>query len=119
MIESFLPESVKIVLMGVIALVIVLSALARKLPGVAWLQAFKLPDNRTDEQKRRARRSADILGGLEMIAAGVAMPAVYLVTSVMFFSEPTPGVLLVLGVFSVLLIGLGVGVIVKGARPNR
>jgi hypothetical protein len=119
MIESFLPESVKIVLMGIIALAIVLSALARKLPNVAWLQFFRLQDNRTEEQKRRARRSGDILGGLEMIMAGVAVPAVYLVGSVMFFNDPTRGTLLLVGAISVVLIALGVGVIVKTARSNR
>jgi magnesium-transporting ATPase (P-type) len=118
MIESFLPEPVKMVLMGIISLVIVLSALQRKMPNVAWLQAFKLQDNRTEEQKRRAQRSASMLGGFEMIFAGVAVPAVYLVGTVMFFNEPTQGALLLVGALSVVLIGLGVRVIVKAARST-
>src|SRR5687767_4242094 len=102
MIESFLPESVKMVLMGIVSVVIVLSALARRMPHVAWLQTFKLEDKRTEEQKRKAQRSANILGGLEMIIAGVALPAAYVIVTVMLFNEPSQVVLLLLGAFSVL-----------------
>src|SRR5687768_15470 len=119
MVESFLPESVKMVLMGIVSVVIVLSALAGRMPDVAWLQTFKLQDKRTEEQKRRARRSANILGGLEMIVAGVALPAVYVIPTVMFFNEPSQRVLLLLGAFSIALIGIGVRVIVKAARAER
>lgn len=119
MVESFLPESVKMVLMGIVSVVMVLSALARRMPDVAWLQTFKLQDKRTEEQKRKAQRSANILGGFEMILAGVALPAVYVVLTVMLFNEPSQGVLLLVGAFSLLLIGIGVVVIVKAARPGR
>ena len=118
MVESFLPESVKMVLMGIVSVVIVLSALARRMPDVAWLQTFKLQDKRTEEQKRKAQRSANILGGFEMILAGVALPAAYVILTVMLFNEPSQSVLLVIGAFSVLLIGIGVGVIVKAARAG-
>ena len=118
MVESFLPESVKMVLMGIVSVVIVLSALARRMPDVAWLQTFKLQDKRTEEQKRKAQRSANILGGFEMILAGVALPAAYVILTVMLFNEPSQSVLLVIGAFSVLLIGIGVGVIVKAARSG-
>ncbi|HYN82820.1 MAG TPA: hypothetical protein VES88_15130 [Gemmatimonadaceae bacterium] len=119
MVESFLPESVKMVLMGIVSVVIVLSALARRMPDVAWLQTFKLQDKRTEEQKRKAQRSANILGGFEMILAGVALPAVYVISTVMFFNEPSQGALLLVGALSVLLIGIGVRVILKAARPGR
>ena len=118
MVESFLPESVKMVLMGIVSVVIVLSALARRMPDVAWLQTFKLQDKRTEEQKQRAQRSANILGGFEMILAGVALPAAYVILTVMLFNEPSQVVLLVVGAFSVLLIGIGVRVIVKAARSG-
>jgi hypothetical protein len=118
MVESFLPESVKMVLMGFGLLVIVLVMLAHKMPNVPWLQAFKVQDRRTEEQKQRARRTAGILDGFEMIIAGIAVPGAYLVSTVMFFSTPSPVALFLVGAVSVVLIGIGVGVIVKAARTR-
>jgi hypothetical protein len=105
--------------MGVVAIVFVLTLLARKMPHVAWLQFFSIPDYRTDEQKLRAERSADMLAGFEMILAGMAAPAVYIFSTIMFFNEPSSAVLLVVGAFSLVFVGLGLRVILRAGRPNR
>lgn len=79
-IDGFLPDSVKLFLLGLMAAVFVLSRAARRYPQVDWLQKFQLRDYRTEEQKRRARRSGNIMAGIEMILMGLAIPAVYFVT---------------------------------------
>lgn len=112
-IESFLPDSVKLIVICLTAAVIILTKAARRYPHVEWLQKFHLPDYRTEEQKRRARRAGNIIAGIEMIGIGLVIPVVYFITTVMFFSEMSTGALLAAGSLSVLCIGFGVMAIAK------
>jgi hypothetical protein len=112
-IESLLPDSVKIPVLGVITLVIVLSALASRYPAIEWLQRFRVRDNRSDEQKARARRSSNILAGAEMVMMGLAIPFVYGIATVMFFNDFGTGEMLVVGAVSLLCVGLGMWTLAK------
>jgi len=58
-------------------------------PHVAWLQVFRLPYlKESEEQKAKRRRSANRLAGLEIVCAGLVLPLLYFVSTVMMFNEP-------------------------------
>jgi len=101
-------------LLGVTFIVLfLLMQAARRYPHVTWLQPFNIPDRRTEEQKSRARHTANVMGGLEMIGMGAAVPPLYLLSTVMFFNDPDPAILGGTILFSIVLIYLGVRTIVK------
>jgi len=83
--ETFLPDTVKVILFGLIVIAFALSRLARALPHVAWLQVFRLPQM-SEEQRARRRRSANRLTALEIVLAGLALPLLYLLSTVMLFN---------------------------------
>jgi hypothetical protein len=95
--ETFLPDTVKAILLGLIVIAFALARLARALPHVAWLQVFRLPViQMSEEQRARRRRSANRLAGLEIIVAGLALPLLYFVSTIMLFNEPkTPPTIIV------------------------
>jgi hypothetical protein len=112
--ETFLPDSVKAVLLGVIAAVFVLSRLARWFPHVAWLQVFRLPAiQMSEEQRAKRRRSANRMAGLEIVCAGLALPLVYFASTIMFWSDPQPIPTLIVIACSVLCIALGIWIFVR------
>jgi hypothetical protein len=115
--ESFLPDSVKAILGGLIAAVFVLSRLAVRFPDVAWLQHFRLPTpNLTEEQKARRHRRAGRLAGLEIILAGLVLPMLYILSKVMMFNEPTTLGLTIVVACSVVCIALGIWIIARNIR---
>jgi hypothetical protein len=105
---------VKAILLGVIAVVFVLSRLARARPDITWLQVFRLPVIQMSEQERtRRRRSANRMAALEIILAGFVLPLVYFISTVMFFNEPkTIPVIIVTGC-SILCIALGIWIFAR------
>ena len=112
--ESFLPDSVKAILAALIAIVFVLSRLARWLPDVSWLQVFRLPVlPMSEEQKERRRRRGNRLAGMEMVLAGFILPLLYLASTVMTFSEPGILPLVIVGACSLLCIGIGIWVFAR------
>ena len=112
--ETFLPNSVKAILLGIIALVFVLSQLARWLPHVAWLQLFRLPViQMSEEQKAKRRRSGNRMAGLEMVLAGVVLPLLYFGSTIMFFSTPQTIPTIIVTAGSVLCIALGIWMFVR------
>jgi hypothetical protein len=112
--ESFLPDSVKAILLGLIAVVFVLNRLAPRFPDVAWLQVFRLTVRQmSEEEKARRRRRANRMAGVEIILAGLVLPLLYLASKVMMFNEPTQLGLIVVGGCSLACIGLGIWVIVR------
>jgi hypothetical protein len=83
-------------------------------PRLAWVRKFKLKDNRTEQQKLRARRSRHIMDGLEMIVMGLVLPPLYLLSTVMaFFSGVNPFILAGTIALSLVLIVIGIRSIVK------
>jgi len=109
---QFLPESVQIVLLGLMVLVFGLTRAAKANPHVRWLQPFKL-GALTEERRRRFRRQGDRLAGMELILAAVIIPMGYVALKVMFFTAFTRGEVLLVGAVSLLCFGLGVYVLVR------
>ena len=115
--ESFLPDSVKALLLGLVAAVFVLSRLSYRFPDVAWIQHFRLPIRQlSEEEKRRQRRRASLMAGMEIILAGLVLPLLYIAAKVMMFNEPTTlGMAIVVGC-SLACIVIGIWVIVRSFR---
>jgi hypothetical protein len=113
-VDVFLPNPVKLVLLGLIAIAIVLGAFARRFPEVRWLQSFRLPERpMSEEQRARRRRAGNRRAGVEMILAGFVIPTVYLLSNVMFLSEPRRPAVLVVGAIALLCVVLGIVVLVR------
>ena len=118
--DSFLPDSVKAILLGFVAVVFVLSRLSYRFPDVDWLQHFRLPiPHFSEEQKRRQRRRASLMAGMEIILAGMVLPLVYVAAKVMMFNEPTTLGMAIVGGCSVACIILGIWVIVRNFRQTQ
>lgn len=102
-------RTVQLVALGILAVVLGLSALARRFPHVAWLQLFHYHLPRLSEQQRaKMRQRANFYAGVEMILMGVVLPMLYVAVTVMFFNAfTTTGIVLVIA-GSLLLVGLGV-----------
>jgi hypothetical protein len=110
-------RTVQLVLVGLIGLVFGLSALSRRFPDVAWLQAFRYePPRLSQEQRARMRRRSNIHAGIELILMGIVLPMLYIAGTVMFFNTfTTPASTLVI-VGSLLCIGLGLTAIWRNRR---
>ena len=110
----FLPDTVKAILLGLIAVAFALHRLARARPDVAWLQVFRLPESRlSEEQKAKRRQSANRLAGLEIVVAGLLLPLLYFLSTVMLFNEPRTLPTIIVSVCSGLCIGLGLWIFVR------
>lgn len=112
--ETFLPDSVKAILLGLVATVFVLSRLARWFPNVTWLQLFRLPIiQMSEEQRAKQVRSGNRMAGLEMVIAGIVLPLLYFGSTIMFFSKPRAIPTIIISACSVLCISFGVWVFVR------
>ena len=86
-------------------------------PPAEWLRQLKLHDQRTEEQKKRTRRARNIMDGFEMIVFGLALPPLYLFSTVLFFfSGINPFVLAGTIALSLVLIFVGIRQIVTARR---
>lgn len=109
-----ITEIVQAILLGIGAVVFFLVRRAQQHPNVGWLRSFRFADRRTEEQKRRARRSANIRGGIQLIALGLALVPGYLFFSMMmFFSAVSVLEIAIVGAVSLLCIGFGISGIVR------
>ena len=112
--DSFLPDTVKAILLGLIAIMFVLSRLARWFPHIAMLQVFRLPVIRMSEAEReRQRRSGNRMAGLEIVLAGFALPFLYFASTIMLFNEPTAIATTIVTACSLLCIALGIWIFVR------
>jgi len=112
--ETFLPASVKAILLGLIAVAFVLSRLAHWFPQVAWLQIFRLPVIKmSGQQREKRRRFGNRMAGLEIVFAGVMLPLVYFGSTIMFFSEPQTIPTIIVTACGALCIALGIWVFVR------
>lgn len=107
--ELFLPDTVKTVLLGLFAIALVLAGLARAFPHVGWLKVFRFPVIQlSEEERQRRRRSANRMTALEIMIAGLALPLLYLFSTVMMFNDFETIPTIVVGACSVLCIALGI-----------
>jgi hypothetical protein len=91
-----------------------LGGLARAFPQVGWLRFVRVPTLRTREaQQARRRRSANRHTALEMILVGLALPLVYVATSVMFFNEIKTVAAVLVGAGSIGCVALGIWTLVR------
>jgi hypothetical protein len=112
--ETFLPDTVKVILFGLIVITFALSRFAHAFPHVAWLQFFRLPViQMSDEERARRRRSANRLTALEIILAGLALPLLFLFSTVMLFNEPKTIHMIIVTACSILCIALGIWIFVR------
>jgi sterol desaturase/sphingolipid hydroxylase (fatty acid hydroxylase superfamily) len=110
-------RNVQLVLGGLLALVFGLSALSRRFPHVAWLQVFRYdPPRLSKAQRARIRRRSNIHAGIEMILMGMALPLLYVASTVMLFNDFATGWTVLVLAGSLLLIGLGITAIWKNRR---
>lgn len=111
---SLLPQWVQIVLLAIITILFVLNRLARARPHVAWLQAFRLPERYlSEEQKAARRRAGNRMAAVELMLLALALPIVYVGSTVMFFNDIKAVTLAMVGGCSACLLGLGIWVLVR------
>jgi peptidoglycan/LPS O-acetylase OafA/YrhL len=118
MLEVFLPDSVKTILLGLLATAFALAWLARALPHIAWLQAFRLPaTHMNEEQRAQRRRSANRHAALEIVVAGLCLPLLYFVATVMMFNEFKTMATTIVTVCSIACIAVGTWIFVRNGEP--
>ncbi len=103
-----MPRNVQTVLAGLGLGIFALSALSRRLPDVAWLQAFRFDKHLTEEQKAKMRRRANVHAGVELILLGITLPMGYVVLTVMMFNSFSAMGITLVAAGSVLCIALGI-----------
>jgi hypothetical protein len=112
--EALLPDTVKAILLGLFAIAFVLFWLGRALPQVAWLQVFRLPAIQlSEDQKRRQRQSANRQVALKIMVAGLSLPLLYLVSTVMLFNDLKTVPTIIVTACSVLCIAIGIWIFVQ------
>lgn len=110
-------RDVQIALVSALGLLYGLSALSRRFPHVAWLQLFRFePPRMSEEQRAKARRRANVYGGVELIMVGVGLPVAYLAMTVMLFNDTSTREMALVLTGSALLIGLGVTALWRSRR---
>lgn len=110
-------RNVQMVLVGIIAIVFVLSRLSRRFPQVAWLEVFRYDLPRLSEkQQAKNRQRANVYAGVELILLGIVLPMGYAALTVMFFNSFTPMATTLVFAGSLLCIGLGVTGIWRSRR---
>lgn len=115
--ELFIPDSVKAIVATLVVVLFVLSRLAQRFPDVDWLQHFRLPIRHlSEEEKRRQRRRASLMAGMQIILAGMVLPLLYIAAKVMMFNEPTTLGMAIVGGCSLACIVIGSWVIARSFR---
>lgn len=107
--EAFFPDSVKAILVGLIAIAVALGWLARTFPHVTWLQLFRIPDSQmTEAQREKQRRASNRHTAVEIVLVGLALPVGYVLLTVISFRELETMPMAAVGVGSVLCITFGI-----------
>ena len=110
-------QIVQAVILAVFAGAFALSALSRRYPHVGWLQRFRFNWPQLPQaQRERMRRRANVYAGIELILLGFAVPIVYVGSSILMFSDPTTGGLVISIAIAALLIALGITGVWRNAR---
>jgi len=85
MADWLIPRWLQVVLLAALAVIIGLGKLARRNPGVAWLQPFRLPVLDQGRKEEMAARSW-AMTGLELLFMGVVWPLGGYAVSIMVFN---------------------------------
>jgi hypothetical protein len=108
---------IKLVFVGLFALVLGLSALSRQFPQVAWLQVFRYsPPQLSEAERASMRRQSNLFEGVRFILMGIALPILYGAATLMLFNDFTFEATALVLAGSVLCIGLGVRAIRRSRR---
>lgn len=111
-------RNVQIVAGCVFGALFALSAASRRFPHIGWLQAFRIENRLTEEQRARMRRRANITSGVELIAIGIGIPIGHAVLSLMFFQTSSTAMTLAVYAAAALCITLGVVAITQNVRKG-
>ncbi len=112
--ESFLPDSIKMILGAGILGAFVMNRLSYAFPHMEWLRYFRLPaPDISEKEKERRRRGDNRRVAFEMAGLALVLPLLYVGSTIIFFNEPDSLVLRVLCAISVALIGVSVWLFVK------
>lgn len=112
--DTFFSDTVKAVLLGILAVGFGLNRLARAFPDTEWLQWFRLPTPEiSEEERQRRRRRANRSAAVELGLAGLALPLAYFIPTIMLFNEPKPLAMAIVGACSLGCIALAVWLFVK------
>ena len=106
-------EAFQLVVVVAFVGIFVLSRVAPGHPRLAWLRKLKLEDRRSEEQKRRARQSAQVMGGLQLIVLGLSLPLLYVGSTVIMWGDLSSAFLNGTMAVAVLIIIAGITVIVR------
>jgi hypothetical protein len=107
--EFLFSDTLKAILLGILAVGCALGWLARRQSHIGWLQMFRLPTLQLgEEQKRARRRMANRIAGLELATAGLALPLVYIAATVFMFNDfdTVPTVLVLLASLACIVAGI-------------
>ena len=110
---NFLPEILQTAIVVLAITVFGLTQAARRYPHVDWLSQFRIRDLRTQEQKRRDRRRSNLMGGLQFIVLGIAIPPAYVILDLMLWSSTTQAELLIVSAVALVCVGIGITAIVR------
>jgi hypothetical protein len=110
-------RDVQIALLSVLGVLYGLSVLSRRFPHVAWLQLFRFePPRMSEDQRAKARRQANVYGGVELIMVGIGLPMAYVAMTVMFFNDIAAIEMALVLTASALCIGLGITALWRSRR---
>ncbi len=112
--ESFLPDSIKMILGAGILGAFVINRLSYAFPHTEWLQYFRLPaPDITEAEKERRRRQGNRHAALEMAGFALLLPLLYVGSQIFLFNEPDTVVLVVVCGISLAIICVSIWLFVK------
>jgi len=115
-----MTTTIQLIVLVILGVVFGLSALSRRYPHIAWLQAFHIKRPQlTEAQRARMQRSANIHAAFEMMLLGLGVPVLYVVSSIMMFNDPTRVGLIISGIIGLAFIVLGIIAIWSTRRGDR
>ena len=112
-----MKSTIQLIVLAMLGLVFGLSALSRRYPHVRWLQAFHIKRPQlTEAQRARAQRRANIHAAIQFVLLGFGVPVLYVVSSIMMFSDPSKVGLIISGIIGFAFIVLGIIAIWSSGR---
>jgi hypothetical protein len=119
-----MTSTIQLIILILLGTLFGLSALSRRYPHIAWLQAFHIKRPQlSEEQRARMQRRANIHAAIQLTLLGFGVPVVYVASSVLMFNDPSIVGLVISGMIGFALIVFGIIAIWSNRRrprpPNR